>query len=310
VLFVAATVVGAPSHVDEQASQTARTVQNYRVGQIRTRLVAALHDWWDEQEADPSISIMLGRNMKGLRSASRFVLDTFIGEVAEQLQLHPPSATCLDWDARYVNKFRACRKIYNFKFADKNNMFREASIGHRGLIQGNLGNLSHVPSGILDLALVTQVFEHVPHFWKALPELARLIAVHGVVIFTVPWAYDYHPFPGDFWRFSLGAIVHMFESAGFTICNLASDGTRSHQMQALGLQVEPEQEGELKNYLMRSNHNASLLRSPSGHFLIAQKPALLQAHSRCTLPRMQLTNEIARSDVNGYIPLPDPAAFS
>ena len=128
VLFVSATVVGAPSHVDAQASQTARTVQNDRVGQIRTRLVAALHDWWDEQEADPSISIMLGRNMKGLRSASRFVLDTFIGEVAEQLQLHPPSATCLDWDARYVNKFRACRKIYSFKFTDKNNTFREASI--------------------------------------------------------------------------------------------------------------------------------------------------------------------------------------
>ena len=270
--------------------------------------MAALHALWDEQEADPSVSIMMGRNMKGRISASRFVLNTFIAEVAEQLQLHPP-ATCLDWDTRYVNKFRGCRKVYNFKYADNNNTFREASTGHRGLIQGNLANLSHVPSGIVDLALVTQVFEHVPHFWKALPELARLIATHGVVIFTVPWAYDYHPFPGDFWRFSLGAAIHMLESAGFAICHLASDGTRSHQMQALGLQVEPGQEGALKNYLMRSSHNASLLRSPSGHFLIAQKPALLQAHSRCTLPHMKLTNEIARSDVGGYIPLPDPAAF-
>ena len=79
---------------------------------------------------------------------------------------------------------------------------------------------------------------------------------------------------------------------------------------ASGVGAPGEQEGELKKYLMRSNHNASLLRSPSGHFLIAQKPALLQAHFRCTLPRMQLTNEIARNDVNGYIPLPDPAAFS
>ena len=98
-------------------------------------------------------------------------------------------STCLDWSLRYAPLFRTCRKLYNYQYASRGS-YRPAGELAQGVVGGDLANLSHVPSGLFDLIVMTDVFEHVPYFWKGVPTLGRLVNVGGFVIVTVPFMYD------------------------------------------------------------------------------------------------------------------------
>ena len=188
---------------------------------VRPRMAAVVRDWWDEQDA----ITMLGSTARSERAvsmpprsgvtANRFLLNVFMLNVSQQLLL-PHGAVCLDWSARYLPMFPGCAHKFDFKYSGTRRVFRRSfNQSSRGNIVGDLANISHVPSGLLDLAIVTQVFEHVPHFWTATREISRLLKPGGVLLFTVPFSYAFHPSPGDFWRFSPMAVVHLLESSGF-----------------------------------------------------------------------------------------------
>jgi SAM-dependent methyltransferase len=169
-----------------------------------------------------------------------------------------------------------------------------------GLIQGDIGeDMGHIPENLLDFALVTQVFEHVPHFWNAMPNLKRIMAPGGVVAFSVPFCYQFHAMPGDFYRYSPMALIHIFESSGFAVCQIVSSGWRTVQMHALGLEL-PDIDGKIE-YLTKQRSLHSLIIGASDYALVAQKlrpgDSLEQG---CTLKRMQLTNEVLVDDLKTY----------
>lgn len=66
-----------------------------------------------------------------------------------------------------------------------------------------------------DAVLCTEVLEHVPNPMATLTEFARVLAPGGVVIATVPFAWEEHEAPHDYYRYTRYGLGHMLEQSGF-----------------------------------------------------------------------------------------------
>lgn len=259
--------------------------------EFKTEIAKMLTGMWNLND---DRAMLAGR---GSPSPPRAALNVFVNQIASQLPTKFVGPRCVDWDFRYVELFDPCRELFNFQHHSDEKAFQMASEDMSGLIKGDLGqDMTHVPEGLIDLALVTQVFEHVPHFWNALPNLARMMKENGIVIFSVPFAYKFHPFPGDYYRYSSGSVIHLLESSGFAVCHLVSDGWRALQLHALGLGADDfTEEMEI---ILGNQSKYSLISGAAGYMALAQK--VHSVGNPCTLPKLKLTNEITRDEVNNY----------
>jgi hypothetical protein len=122
------------------------------------------------------------------------------------------------------------------------------------------------------------------------------MAPGGVVLFTVPFAYRWHPFPGDFYRYSSMAIIHAFDSSDFVLCQMSTDGWRSLQMHALGLNMEDI--GDETYLTQQKQSQFSLLAGDSNYNAIFQKRN--GKTDKCSLDAVPLMNELLRSLLEEY----------
>ncbi|OGI47709.1 MAG: hypothetical protein A2151_03005 [Candidatus Muproteobacteria bacterium RBG_16_65_34] len=74
-----------------------------------------------------------------------------------------------------------------------------------------------------DAVLCTQVMEHVDDVGRLLSEITRVLKPGGNLVLTVPFAYNEHDAPRDFWRFSAHGARRLLEQ-GYDIDVLKSQG--------------------------------------------------------------------------------------
>lgn len=79
-------------------------------------------------------------------------------------------------------------------------------------------------SATMDTVLLTQVLEHVADPKKALGEARRILREEGVLIISVPFIYQAHAEPYDFWRFSEYGLRHLIAEEGFEIAEFHYQG--------------------------------------------------------------------------------------
>jgi len=72
-----------------------------------------------------------------------------------------------------------------------------------------------VDDGTFDAVVCTQVLEHVPNPLVTLKELRRVLADGGHLIATVPFAWEEHERPHDYYRYTSAGITYLLLSAGF-----------------------------------------------------------------------------------------------
>ncbi len=73
-----------------------------------------------------------------------------------------------------------------------------------------------------DTLLSTQVIEHIYDTRKFIKECYRILAQGGIGIFTIPFVWQCHSEPYDFYRFTKHAIQRLFSEAGFEIIKIES----------------------------------------------------------------------------------------
>lgn len=80
-------------------------------------------------------------------------------------------------------------------------------------------DIAHIPvaDGRFDVVVFNQVMEHLPEPMLVLKELRRVLNHSGVLICTVPFYYEEHEQPYDFFRYTQFALKRMFTEAGFGI---------------------------------------------------------------------------------------------
>jgi SAM-dependent methyltransferase len=68
-----------------------------------------------------------------------------------------------------------------------------------------------------DTLLCTQVIEHIFETEKFIRECYRLLKKNGIGIFTIPFVYQSHAEPYDYFRFTKYSLEKLFSNAGFFI---------------------------------------------------------------------------------------------
>jgi SAM-dependent methyltransferase len=77
------------------------------------------------------------------------------------------------------------------------------------------GNVLPLQDREADAVLCTETLEHVLEPEPFLRELARVLADHGRLILTVPFAARWHFVPHDYWRYTPSGLKHLLARAGF-----------------------------------------------------------------------------------------------
>jgi SAM-dependent methyltransferase len=68
----------------------------------------------------------------------------------------------------------------------------------------------------VDIALCTEVAEHVLDPAALFREIHRVLKPDGLLLATVPFSARWHYVPYDYWRFTPAALAHLLSQAGFT----------------------------------------------------------------------------------------------
>jgi SAM-dependent methyltransferase len=129
--------------------------------------------------------------------------------VASQARTLAPGARVLDvgaGDAPYRELFEAQR----YTTLDR------AETLHNGPIDLPAGAESiPLAAGSIDAVLCTQVLEHVRDPLAVLRELRRILVPGGILIATVPFVWEEHELPSDFFRFTKQGVEHLLAAAAF-----------------------------------------------------------------------------------------------
>jgi SAM-dependent methyltransferase len=86
------------------------------------------------------------------------------------------------------------------------------------------GTDTKLPSGSFDTLLSTQVLEHVFETSKFIAECHRLLAKGGRGIFTIPFVWQCHAEPHDYFRFTRYSLDKLFRDQGFRIVEITPLG--------------------------------------------------------------------------------------
>lgn len=76
------------------------------------------------------------------------------------------------------------------------------------------------PTGSFGLVLSQEMVEHVADPFRAVREMARVLAPGGALYLQAPFVIGYHPGPEDYWRFSRAGMRRLVEQAGLDCVRL------------------------------------------------------------------------------------------
>jgi SAM-dependent methyltransferase len=88
-----------------------------------------------------------------------------------------------------------------------------------------------------DTVFSTQVMEHVADFEGMVRESYRVLKNGGYALFTVPFAWELHEEPYDFFRFSKHGLKQLFEKHGYEVVKIKSNGGKWAAITQLWLNV-------------------------------------------------------------------------
>lgn len=79
---------------------------------------------------------------------------------------------------------------------------------------------TELPDCSFDTLLSTQVIEHIYDTKKFINECYRILASGGIGIFTIPFVWQCHSEPYDFYRFTKYSIKRLFSESGFEVLKI------------------------------------------------------------------------------------------
>lgn len=88
------------------------------------------------------------------------------------------------------------------------------------------GSVMELPfaDNVFDVVLCTEVLEHIPEPQKTLSEFFRVLKPTGHVILSVPFIYQMHEQPYDFFRYTYYGLRYLLEKSGFLIISCEARG--------------------------------------------------------------------------------------
>ncbi|MCV6594515.1 MAG: class I SAM-dependent methyltransferase [Silicimonas sp.] len=102
------------------------------------------------------------------------------------------------------------------------------------IIRADICACPDIASDQFDVTLSCDLLEHVRQPFSAASELLRVNRPGGLLIHRTLFAYRYHPFPADYWRFSAEGLERLFLDAGDVETVLKGYDIRARRRDARG----------------------------------------------------------------------------
>ncbi len=159
-----------------------------------------------------------GKRPPRTRTRSILTAHRYLGEFAQRAAASVPhGARVLDAGAG-DSPYRALFAHTRYEAADicKRTAHGYAHVQH-------VCDLANIPveGGRYDLALCTQVLEHVSEPRSVLLELHRVLKPGGQLWISAPLCYEEHEVPHDYYRYTQFGWRHLMQNAGFEILEIA-----------------------------------------------------------------------------------------
>jgi SAM-dependent methyltransferase len=143
-----------------------------------------------------------------------FSIKRFVYQAAQQI---PPGALLLDAGAG------ECQ--YKPWLTHTHYIGVDLAIGDTQWDYGNLdaaSDLCHLPFGrdVFDVALCTQVLEHVTEPLQVLTEIHRVLKPGGRLLLTAPQSSHQHQKPHDYYRYTSFGLRYLIEQAGMRVVSI------------------------------------------------------------------------------------------
>lgn len=90
------------------------------------------------------------------------------------------------------------------------------------LICDMTGNCDELGGERFSAIVCASVMEHSTKPWRVAENIERHLLPDGLLYVTAPWVWRYHPYPVDFWRFSIDGIKSLFTLIHWKRCAYAS----------------------------------------------------------------------------------------
>ena len=99
-----------------------------------------------------------------------------------------------------------------------------------------------------DMVVTANTFEHIEDWRLAISNIKRVVAEDGYIIFIVPSVWEYHEYPGDYWRYSVNDVQNIF--ADCRIESIEEMGDNPNQVGVYAIIRKPVgfKEIDLSNY--------------------------------------------------------------
>jgi SAM-dependent methyltransferase len=81
-------------------------------------------------------------------------------------------------------------------------------------IKGDICQCPDIADDSFDVVFSMNLLEHVADPWAAAAEMTRIACPGGLLMHLAPFAWRYHPYPEDYWRFSHTGLKMLFERTG------------------------------------------------------------------------------------------------
>jgi SAM-dependent methyltransferase len=162
-------------------------------------------------ETSQLTTLLQGRSerLRGFVEAAPLERTSIYRFVAEQARLLPPGARVID--------IGAGEGPYRELFGDQRYVTLDrADTPHSGEVDLH-GDAASIPADdeSFDVVLCTQVLEHVSQPLEALQEFHRVLRRGGLMLATVPFLWEEHETPFDYYRYTRYGIADLVARAGF-----------------------------------------------------------------------------------------------
>lgn len=109
------------------------------------------------------------------------------------------SITCLDW---------------------QNSIHRNIHVD----MEQNLNERLNILDNMYDSVIISEVLEHIINPFHLIDEIYRITKKDGFVLLSVPFFYEIHEYPYDYFRYTKHSLESIFIKSGFKVINIEEIG--------------------------------------------------------------------------------------
>jgi 2-polyprenyl-3-methyl-5-hydroxy-6-metoxy-1,4-benzoquinol methylase len=82
----------------------------------------------------------------------------------------------------------------------------------------NCEHLDEMSGATWDLVVSTEMLEHAEHWRECMSQMAKAVRPGGLLLLTtVSPGFGYHPFPSDYWRFTVADLTRIMDALGMEV---------------------------------------------------------------------------------------------